>query len=88
MAVATLVGGEIQTSPLAVMNLQELSRDYAEAKTAQKELVQTRKIVWLLLTLLKEPVVIDAATLSTIPDDFEIYEISHPCPGTITLEAK
>lgn len=65
--------------------LQELSQDYARAKAAERELVQMRKVMWLLLKTIGEPVVVDRASLLGVPDDAEICEVNDN--GTVTLQA-
>ncbi len=69
--------------------LKKLSEDYSRAKMAEKELVQMKKVVWLLLKQIGEPVIIDKVTLLQVPEDFQINEEFDPAMHDfITMTAK
>ena len=55
---------------------------------AERELVQMKKVVWLLLKQIGGPVVIDRAILISVPADAEIYQHREPYGDSVTLEAK
>jgi len=69
-------------------NLRKLSDDYARAKAAQKELEQMKKVVWILLRQIGEPVTIDKTSLVGVPDDADIYEQIDSRSGFVTLSAR
>lgn len=66
---------------------KSLAKDFADAKMAERELVHAKRIIWLLLKQIGEPVVVDSITLLSVPEDAEVVtEQDHA--GYFTLTAK
>lgn len=76
----------IPKHPTTADTLRSLEADYARAKAAERELQQARKVIWLLLRQIGEPVVIDEVTLLAITEDVRTTYVKDPA-GFITLSA-
>lgn len=70
--------------------VQDMAADYSKAKMAEQELRQLRKVVWLLLKQIGEPVTIDKISLLQVPEDARILEMFEPSEGYdyVTLKAE
>ncbi len=80
---------EFQPSVDMANRMSSLAEDYGRAKMAERELKEMRKVVWLLLKQIGEPVLIDRTSLLQVPEDAEILEMFQSNEyGCVTLQAK